>query len=185
MQLGALKAGAEPQDSETDEDTPVPGVAQKKKKKKKIKTQTQTEADKATALSAEKQSKEKWQTICASDSMRFDWRDKPSLTMVTDSDVLDEILHGRASLAQVQPQTWRSFSVLVSRAEMILKKGFVTHGADLALWMARTAISKVPAWSTARSWCSFRPSRCTEKVRYGDGVNFSMRFSRSRPLVQR
>src|SRR5882757_839760 len=53
-----------------------------------------------------------------------------------------------------------------------------------AALIADTARSNTPFCDTALSWCSFRPSRCTEKNRYGDGSNRSSFFSKSSALVQ-
>jgi len=55
----------------------------------------------------------------------------------------------------------------------------------LAALMAETARSNTPFCDTALSWWSFKPSRCTEKNRYGEGSNKWSFFSNSRRVVQR
>src|SRR6202000_2601790 len=54
----------------------------------------------------------------------------------------------------------------------------------LAALIAETARSNTPFCETALSWCSLRPSSCTEKNKYGDGSNRSSFFSSSIALVQ-
>lgn len=55
----------------------------------------------------------------------------------------------------------------------------------LASLMAATASSKTPSFATDSSWRSRRPSMCTAKAKYGEGVNFSIFLRSSSALVQR
>ena len=51
--------------------------------------------------------------------------------------------------------------------------------------IAATASSNTPSLQTDSSCRSFSPSMCTTKAKYGDGLNFSIFFGRSRALVHR
>ncbi len=55
----------------------------------------------------------------------------------------------------------------------------------LASLIASTASAKVPSFATEASCRSSRPSMCTAKVKYGDGVNRSSFLRSSSALVHR